>query len=273
MLKRTALCLAMTAALGASNIASANETSSAMRGKIITPEGQAATNTKVVIIHQPSGTTREFRTNEAGTFLATGLRVGGPYMVSIDSDVYRDTDSDNIFLQLGDTYRFSVQLEDSNLERIQVTAGRIFETNGAASVFGEDMINRLPSFDNDIKDIARLNPLVNINGSGDMTIAGGNPRTNNITVDGIGQNDDFGLNFGGYPTERSPISLSSIAQISVAAAPFSVRKTGFSGGAINAVTKSGTNEFKGSAFYEFTDPDLSGKVERPSQIFDGSNPP
>jgi outer membrane receptor for ferrienterochelin and colicin len=272
MLKRSALCLALTAALGVSSIASANETSSAMRGKIMTPNGEAAANTKILIIHQPSGTTREFFTNDAGTFLAKGLRVGGPYLVTVDSDVYRDTQSDNIFLQLGDTYRFSAQLEDSDLERILVTSGQIFETNGASSTFGADMINRLPSFENDIKDIARLNPLVNINGSGDMTIAGGNPRTNNITVDGIGQNDDFGLNFGGYPTERSPISLSSIAQISVAAAPFSVRKTGFSGGAINAVTKSGTNEFKGSAFYEFTNPDLSGKVERPSQIFDGGSP-
>ena len=110
MLKHTALCLAVTAALGASSIASANETSSAMRGKIITPQGQAAANTKVVITHQPSGTTSEFFTNETGTFIAKGLRVGGPYMVSVDSDVYRDTDSDNIFLQLGDTYRFSVQL-------------------------------------------------------------------------------------------------------------------------------------------------------------------
>lgn len=68
------------------------------------------------------------------------------------------------------------------------------------------MIDRLPSVENDIKDIARLNPLVDIIGNGDMTIAGGNPRTNNITVDGISQTDDFGLNFSGYPTERSTIS-------------------------------------------------------------------
>ena len=97
MLKRSALCLALTAALGVSNIASANETSSAMRGKIMTPNGEAAANTKILIIHQPSGTTREFFTNDAGTFLAKGLRVGGPYLVTVDSDVYRDTQSDNIF--------------------------------------------------------------------------------------------------------------------------------------------------------------------------------
>lgn len=95
------------------------------------------------------------------------------------------------------------QLAPLNIEKIEVSGYKIIQqSGGSSSTFGEDTINNMPSFNRDIKDIARLNPLASINGSGQLTFAGSNPRTNGLTVDGIGQNDDFGLNFGGYPTSQ-----------------------------------------------------------------------
>lgn len=262
------IAAAVMMSLGSASVM-ANDTTSTMRGKIVGPQGQAAANVKITVKHEPSGTTKEYVTNNAGVFLANGLRVGGPYTVTVDADQFRDETVNNVYLQLGDTYRFNTQLEDLNVERIAVSASRLVETNGASSIFGEDMIDRAPSLNNDLKDIARMNPMVTIRGNGEMTFAGGNPRTNSITVDGIGQNDDFGLNFGGYPTQRSPISLDSIEQISVDTAPFHVRKGGFSGGTVDVVTKSGTNEFKGTVFYEYTNPSLAGDVV--SQSRSGTN--
>ena len=133
-------------------------------------------------------------------------------------------------------------------------------------MFNEDTIRNTPSFDRDVKDIARINPLVSIRGNGEMTIAGGNPRTNSFSVDGISQNDDFGLNFGGYPTQQPPVSLSALEQISVDTSPFSAKKGKFGGGSINAVTKSGTNEFKFSGYYETTTPSLSGDIKSIAEV-------
>ncbi|MCJ8273788.1 MAG: TonB-dependent receptor, partial [Psychrosphaera sp.] len=254
------IAAAVMMSLGTMGAAQAADTTSTMRGKITGPEGQAAANVKIKVTHQPSGTVTEYVTNGSGVFLARGLRVGGPYTVVVDSDEYADETKNNIFLQLGDTYRLKTKLESVNVERIAISASRITETNGASSIYGANMISRMPSLNNDLKDIARMNPMVTIRGNGEMTIAGGNPRTNSITLDGIGLNDDFGLNKGGYPTERSPISLDTIEQISVDAAPFSVRKGGFSGGTIDAVTKSGTNEFAGTTYYEFTNPNYAGDI-------------
>ena len=221
--KRTALAAAI--AMGLSGAAFAQETSSSMRGVITGPQGNPAANTKVVIIHQPTGTVNEFTTNEDGVFSAKGLRVGGPYQVILDSDKYRDAVLEGVYLDLGDTFRVSRQLESADMERLVVSGSAIMmESGGASSSFGEDTIDNMPSFNRDLKDVARINPLVTINGSGEMTIAGGDPRMNSVTVDGIGQNDDFGLNYGGYPTEQPPVSLSAIEQISVDAAPFSVKK-------------------------------------------------
>ena len=270
--KRTALAAAI--AMGLSGAAIAQETSSSIRGVITGPEGNPAANTTVVIIHQPTGTVNEFTTNEDGVFSAKGLRVGGPYQVILDSDQYRDAVLEDVYLDLGDTFRLSRQLESADMERLVVTGSAItMESGGASSSFGEDTIDNMPSLNRDLKDIARINPLVTINGSGEMTIAGGDPRMNSITVDGIGQNDDFGLNYGGYPTEQPPVSLSAIEQISVDAAPFSVKKGDFSGGTINAVTKSGTNEFEGEFFYEHSSPDLKGDVEQIREIRDEYDDP
>ena len=265
------IAAAVMMSLGTMGSAMASDTTSNIRGKITGPEGQNAANVKISVKHEPSGTVTEYVTNEAGVFMARGLRVGGPYTVTVDSDQFQDATHKNVFLVLGDTYRLQSELKDMNIERIGVSATQIVDTNGASSVFGEDLISGMPSINNDMKDIARMNPMVTIRGNGEMTIAGGNPRMNNISIDGINQNDDFGLEYGGYPTEFSPISLDAVAQVSVDSAPFDVSKGGFSGGAINAVTKSGTNEFEGTMFYQFSNPSLAGDYEILSQRYvDGS---
>ncbi|WP_419148100.1 TonB-dependent receptor [Pseudoalteromonas 'SMAR'] len=264
---------ALALALGVSVSAFAADTSSALRGKITNPNGEAAANVKVTVLHEPTGTVSTFTTNESGAFIAKGLRVGGPYRVLLDSDKYTDTSVENIYLELGETRRMTSQLEPLQMEKIQVTGYKIVQqAGGSSSVFGEDAIANTPSFNNDIKDIARLNPLASINGNGELTIAGGNPRTNSLTVDGIGQNDDFGLNFGGYPTEQPPVALDAIEQISVDASPFSATKGNFGGGTINAVTKSGSNEFTFTGFYEFSNPDLAGDTESISQVYADGDP-
>ncbi|KZN56943.1 hypothetical protein N474_09995 [Pseudoalteromonas luteoviolacea CPMOR-2] len=253
---------ALVLALGVSASAFASDTSSAMRGKITTPEGSAAANVKVTVIHEPTGTVSHFVTNDSGAFIAKGLRVGGPYKVILDSDAYSDTELDNIFLDLGQTRRVTSQLEPKKIETIQVSGYKIVQqAGGSSSVFGEDTIKNMPSFNNDLKDVARLNPLATVSGNGELTIAGNNPRTNSFTVDGIGQNDDFGLSFGGYPTQQPPVALDAVEQVSVDAAPFSAKKGNFGGGTINAVTKSGSNEYTFTGFYEFSNPSLAGKLD------------
>ena len=260
---------ALALALGVSVSAFAADTSSAMRGKITTPIGDAAANVKVTVIHEPTGTKSTFTTNDSGTFIAKGLRVGGPYRVVLDSDTYSDTELDNIFLELGDTHRLISQLQPlQKVEKIEVTGYRLVQqAGGSNSVFGADTIENAPSFNNDIKDIARLNPLASINGSGELTIAGNNPRSNSLTIDGIGQNDDFGLAKKGYPTAQPPVALDAIEQISVDASPFSAKKGNFGGGTINAVTKSGSNEYTFTGFYEQSSPSLAGKVDNIEQVF------
>ncbi|PAX99538.1 hypothetical protein CKO50_20205 [Pseudoalteromonas sp. HM-SA03] len=258
---------ALALALGVSVSAYAADTSSAMRGKITTPTGEAAANVKVTVIHEPTGTISTFVTNESGAFIAKGLRVGGPYRVVLDSDKYSDAQLDNIYLELGDTHRINNQLQPlQQIEKIEVTGYKLVQqAGGSSSVFGADTIENAPSFNNDIKDIARLNPLASINGNGELTIAGNNPRTNGLTVDGIGQNDDFGLNFGGYPTAQPPVALDAIEQISVDTSPFSAKKGNFGGGTINAVTKSGSNEYTFTGFYETSTPSLAGKLDNISE--------
>ena len=264
---------AVVLALGLATSAIAADTSSSMRGKIISSQGNAAENTKIKLVHEPTGTVAEYVTNENGVFIAKGLRVGGPYTIVIDSAVDLDSELKNVYLSLGETYRFDEQLREQQIETISVTGTRIIQdVGGSSSVFGSELIEQAPSFNRDIKDIARMNPLATINGNGELTIAGGNPRTNSLTVDGIGQNDDFGLNYGGYPTEQPPVSLDAIEQISVDASPFSAKKGNFGGGTINAVTKSGTNEFKFSSFYETSTPSMAGDVKQISQVFEDGRP-
>jgi len=245
-----------------SSYAIADNTSSAIRGRISTPQGIAAAGTKVTIVHVPSGTSRTVITNETGNFVASGLRVGGPYKILVDSDIYKDQEENNVFLQLGDTFAFNRQLEANEaVERIAVTGSKIAyaPTTASSTYFGSDEINNAPSLNNDLKDLVRNNPLAVLSPKdGELSVAGTNPRFNSINVDGISQNDDFGLNASGYPTTRAPISFDAIDQLTVDVSPFSAKEGGFQGAKINAVTKSGTNDLKGSLKYEIQNDSLAG---------------
>lgn len=267
MLKNTnlsRLAMAVGLVVGMSTSAFAQETSSGVRGTITNPSGAPAANVKITVTHVPSGTRRVVITNAQGIYTIQGLRVGGPYTVEVDSDQYRDQTINDLFLQLGEFERINAQLETDAVETIVVTGSRqIFTNAGASSSFGQDAIKGQSGLTRDIKDVIRANPLVSVgtDGARQLSIAGSNPRFNSITVDGISQNDNFGLNAGGFPTQRSPFPLDALDQISVDTVPFTVKQGGFTGGLINAVFKSGTNEFHGNVFYETIDDSYAGTPE------------
>jgi hypothetical protein len=247
-------------ALGLSTSAMANDTSSAIRGSIVNSTGAISVNASIEILHEPSGTKTVTTSNESGNFSSKGLRVGGPYIIKVTGkngvNVYKD-----IYLTLGDTFRLNAELKSVNdVERISVTGNQIFSNNiGSNSYFGADDITNAPSFNRDIKDIVRNNPLAVLSSKdGELSVAGTNPRFNSISVDGISQNDDFGLNANGYPTTRSPISLDAIEQVTIDVTPFNAKDSGFQGAKINAVTKSGTNKTSGSFFYETQNDSMAG---------------
>ncbi|WP_335989731.1 TonB-dependent receptor [Pseudoalteromonas sp. CH_XMU1449-3] len=266
-LRKTALSLAIAACVGVSGAALANETTSAIKGQIKGPSGNPAAGTKITIVHLPSGSTKETETNDAGYFTAKGLRVGGPYRVVVDSDVFADQTFNNINLQVGADYPVNVTLErQSYVEQIVVTGRPISRMSGgtgpAATFTLEDLENQ-PAINRDLKDIVRIDPRVTIDDSrGSINCGGGNPRFNSLTLDGVRMNDNFGLSSNGYPTIRAPFSFDSIEQVAVELAPFDVQYGGFTSCNINAVTKSGGNEVHGGVFFDYTNDSMKGdKIE------------
>ncbi|WJG08809.1 TonB-dependent receptor [Aliiglaciecola sp. LCG003] len=263
-LNRIAIAVAMS--VGMSTAAMAQETSSSIAGKITGPTGDAAVGTVLTIKHVPSGTVKTVVVNAAGQFSAKGLRVGGPYTVTVDSDKFEDATVDNVFLTLGETLPFELALNSQqNIERIAVTAAQVssydFGQIGPGTTFSLADLETLPSADRDIKDIVRLDPRISIsedNGDESIICGGSHPRFSSLTVDGVRMNDSFGLNANGYPTTRMPFSFDAIDQVAVEIAPFDVQYGGFTGCNVNAVTKSGTNEIHGGVFFDYTSDSLSG---------------
>ena len=242
----------------------AQETTGAIRGRITNEAGAPVGGATVVMTHQPTGTQATTVADANGFYSARGLRVGGPYTIAVNAG----EGSGMVELGaigVGDPTNANVMIFSqaaSSVEDIVVSGQRFTNDFGAGSAtnYGESTIQSLPSISRDLKDVARLDPFATIDASNEdaLSFAGVNTRLNQLTVDGIRQNDEFGLNGNGYPTQRSPISLDSVQAVNVSAAPFSVINNGFIGGAINAVTKSGTNSFSGSAFYERSDDSMAG---------------
>ena len=263
--KFSRIAAAVALSIGLSTTAMAQETSSAMEGRILTPTGAPAAGTSVTVIHEPTGTAREVVVGANGTFNLRGLRVGGPYRVVVDSDEYQDTTIDSVFLELGNPFGVNLTLEDaSDIEVISVSGSALtataFGATGPQTVFNLEALENTPAINRSIGDIVRVDPRVFVDESFNDSISrgGASPRNNSLTLDGIRMNDNFGLNSNGFPTERMPFSYDAIQQVAVELAPFDVEYGGFTACNINAVTKSGTNEVHGGVFYDFTSDSYRG---------------
>ena len=249
-------------ALAAAPLAQAQETTSQFSGFVIGADGQPIEGAVVSVQHLPSGTIATSTTGSSGQFAVTGLRIGGPFRVSTKAEGMQDVIVEDLYMQLGQ--RTSVTLVAQpvvQLAEVEVSgASERDVTIGAGSRFGAREVREMPSISRDIKDIVRIDPKawVDPTNSDALEIAGVNNRYNTITVDGVRQSDDFGLNNNGYPTQRSPLSVDAIESFTVLTAPFAVEYSSFRGSTINVVTKSGTNEFKSSAYYYTSDDSMAG---------------
>ncbi len=261
--------------------AEAQTTTSSIRGQITTEAGNAISAADVVIVHDPSGTVSTATTAANGAFFAQGLRPGGPYTITISKDGFDTTQIDGLFLNVNDSRDLSLALgtvdDTATMQTVVVTAsaGTFADVaTGPSSVFTLTDLENLPAINRDIKDIVRLDPRIYIDESFSDAVqcAGASPRFNSLTVDGLKLNDNFGLNSNGYPTERIPFSFDAINQVAVELAPFDVEYGGFTACNINAVTKSGGNEFHGGAFVDYTSDALKGDttdgIDRETGDFD-----
>lgn len=249
--------------------AAAQETTSNIRGTV-EADGAPVSGAQVVVEHVPSGTTSTSVTDASGNFSANGLRVGGPYTVTVDAGGYETSTVTDLNLQAGQAFRLPITLQVSG--DIVVTAsalgGAVETSTGPITALNRVEIEGVASINRDIRDLARRDPLANIDLSNARTIevAGNNGRLNRFSVDGVQFSDDFGLNNGGLPTSRGPVPLDAIEQFSVKTAPFDVSEGDFQGGAINVILRSGTNSFHGNAFFSYTDDSLTGDNVRGTPI-------
>ncbi|MAI89958.1 TonB-dependent receptor [Ponticaulis sp.] len=259
--------VALAALAAASAVpAYAQVTTSEIRGVITTEAGSPISGASVIVTHEPTGTTSAVTTNSAGVYLARNLRVGGPYTVVVSGADIRTVEVTDVYVGLNETYDLSLPVSsERTLEAVVVTAPALaagFMETGISSTFGLEELGRVVSIDRDIADAAQLDPFASINvqsgGGKELSIAGANNRFNSLTIDGIALNDRFGLNSNGYPTQRSPIPYDAIESLTVQTAPYDTQFNGFTGGTINAVTQSGTNEFHGSLSYYTTDDSMAG---------------
>lgn len=263
LLSGVAAASIMTAAIVAP--AEAQVTTSSIRGNVMTDAGASVSDATVTITHTPSGTVSTATTNASGAFSARGLRVGGPYTVAVDGGDFATVEVTDLYLTLDNTLSLPITVSGARTMDTVVVTGTSalagFASEGLSTTLGIEALGELASIDRDIADAALLDPFASINYNSrnkELSIAGANNRFNSLTIDGVALNDRFGLNANGYPTQRSPIPYDAIESLSIQTAPYDVEFNGFTGGTINAVTKSGTNEFHGSAFYSFTDDSLIG---------------
>ena len=244
----------------------AQVTTSSMSGKVVDQSNEAIIGATIQAIHEPSGTHYGAITNVDGRYSIQGMRAGGPYKVEVSYVGYQSVVYKSINLQLGENYVLDANLKESTelLDEVVITASKSsnMKSDRAGAVTNVDAarMSEVPTVSRSMNDIMRLTPQGANIGSG-FSVGGGNYRQSYVTVDGAAFNNAFGIG-SNLPAGGSPISLDALEQISVSTTPFDVRQSGFTGGAINAVTKSGTNEFKGTAYMYTSNTHLTGnKVE------------
>ncbi|MCX7513704.1 TonB-dependent receptor [Frateuria hangzhouensis] len=269
--KALPFAIATLLAVGAAPAIAQNVTSSAVTGQVVDASGQPVADATVQIVHEPSGTTKVVTTDAAGRYTAQGLRVGGPFDITATKSGMAQGEQDDVYLQLGQTSAVNLTMaavEAQNLSGVTVTASALMTTfspdnKGTGTNVSHRELVATPSPSRSITDIARLDPRVSITDPGDSSISmmGMNSRYNSISVDGVGQGDPFGLNSNGLPYVGSPISVDTIEEYNISTANYDVTSDAV-GASIDAVTKSGTNDFHGSVYYAYRNADkLVGELD------------
>jgi hypothetical protein len=237
-----------------------------MAGVVTDQDGEPLFGANVVAVHLPSGTTYGVSTDSEGNFRLVGMRVGGPYRVTVSYAGYNSSELENLNLRLGEIERRNFELDENvtELESVVLTAqaGSAGEASGTSTQISSENLDDLPTLDRDINDFLRLTPQSGSFGGG-TTFAGMNNRYNAIYIDGAVNNDVFGLassGTNGGQTGISPFSLDIIDQLQVVLSPYDVTYGGFAGGGVNAVTKSGTNTYSASVYQYYKNENLVGKT-------------
>ncbi|MBE6238857.1 MAG: TonB-dependent receptor [Bacteroidales bacterium] len=259
-MKQAIKCLiAAFAAMLMAVVASAQVTTSALGGRVVDAAGEPVIGAAVVATHTPSGTVYGVVTNEAGRYTINGMRAGGPYSVEVSCLGYQSVLYTDLTLQLAETFALDAELKDDSemLSEAMVIAAAASKFSaqkmGSATNISGSQITAMPTISRSITDVTRLSPY----GGNGMSFAGQDGRTANFTVDGANFNNNFGLS-DGLPGGGSPISIDAIEEMQVVISPYDVRQTNFIGGGVNAITKSGTNTFKGSAYVYHRNENLRG---------------
>lgn len=247
----------------------AQVTTASIKGKVTDVNREPVIGANILAIHESSGTQYGAITNAEGRYTIQGMRSGGPYRVIVSFISMNSNETKGIILQLGEAFRHDVKLMESTelLDEIVIIgkAGIDATKTGAAMNITSAEINRMPSIAHGIADAIRMNPQVRVASDGAMHFLGMNNRYNSFQIDGVMNNDVYGLSANGSNGGQAgtqPVSMETIEQIQINVAPFDIRQSGFTGGSINAITKSGTNEFHGTIYGFGNNKDLIGNKYR-----------
>ena len=241
----------------------AQVTTSSMVGKVTDDKGEALIGATIVATHVPSGTTYGTVTNENGSYSLNNLRVGGPYNVVFSYVGYTETQENNVYLSLGQEFILNTKVSETGVALSEITVvgtkDNILNSKrtGASTNINKRQLETMPSLSRSLSDFTRLTPQAN--GS---SFGGANNRFNNITIDGAVNNDVFGLSGSGAPggqANTQPISIDAIQELQVVLAPYDVTYGNFTGGGVNAVTRSGTNNTEGSVYFFTRNQNTIGK--------------
>ncbi|OQP52125.1 hypothetical protein A4H97_25900 [Niastella yeongjuensis] len=249
-------------------ISYAQVTTSNMTGLIKTSKGEALSGASVVAVHNPTGTKYTTLTSKNGRFNLSNIQPGGPYTIDISYVGYSTEKRENVYLSLGETGIINIEMGETTkeLSTVTVSGARRMQPvakGGVESVIGRDKMQNAPSVGRNLADYFRLVPQAKTTFGGGISIAGQNNRYNQLMIDGATNNDNFGLSdqgTNGGQTGAPPISIDAIEAIQVGISPYDVSLGNFTGGTINAITKSGTNRFTGSAYYVNRNEGIAGKT-------------
>lgn len=243
----------------------AQVTTSAINGELTDAEGQSIVGANIIAVHQPTGTRYATTTNTKGSFLLNGLKTGGPYTLTVSYIGYKKVSVEDLTLQLGAPVSLKLTMDESatGLDEAVVSAvanrGNMrFERSGTLTSVSQKQIQELPTVTRQFDDLLNLTPQGSA-ACGAFAVGGGNFRQSSVTVDGAQFNNSFGLAQSSIlPGGGQPISLDALEQVSVSSTPYDVRQSGFNGASINAVTRSGSNDFHATAYAYMTGNRLRG---------------